>query len=444
MDPPPQAHIGVGHDPEYSMPPNSGQPSVTPWTEGVEARGRRAPAAFGEQARRGGVASEGMRSARPESPAGHWVGSRGVACGALGWLTRRSPAGHWVGSRGVACGALGWLTRSRLRGTGLAQAESPAGHWVGTRGVACEAWGRRGREPPPQGAFRACSGRVRGVGAGRAAAQIGGRAGAEFRVCDQRLPDRSPCCAPGACGSRPGCTVGVVGVAGARCAFDAGRPPSPRAWSAWPDRSPCCVPGACGSRPGCSVGVVGVAGARCAFRAGRPLSPRAWSACVGSEPVLCTPVRVGVVPGAASAPWESRVRGVRSVRVGLPFPRARSACAGSCLCRRSLLLLLSLHPLIAPPLAPLLVFLLLLRPHRAAQCSLGRRVQVGRADAAERSDQVAVGAYEAARCAPARPGSSRRPAVPRGAAARSRPPRAGASRRRTSSACAPRHPYRAR
>lgn len=32
MDPPPQAHIGVGHDPEYSMPVQRGQLTVTLWT----------------------------------------------------------------------------------------------------------------------------------------------------------------------------------------------------------------------------------------------------------------------------------------------------------------------------------------------------------------------------------------------------------------------------
>ncbi len=332
MDPPPQAHIGVGHDPEYSMPPNSGQPSVTPWTEGVEARGRRTPAAFGEQARRGGgVASEGMRSARPESP-----------------------AGHWVGSRGVACGALGWLTRSRLRGTGLAQAESPAGHWVGTRGVACEAWGRRGREPPPQGAFRACSGRVRGVGSGRAAAQIGG------------VPEQSSGCAASVCriGARAVHPVRVGVVPGPASALWESRVRGVRSVRVGlrsrgrgqrvPDRSPCCVPGACGSRPGCSVGVVGVAGARCPFRAGRPPFPRAWSACAGSEPVLCT-----------RCVWESsrvhrRRRGSRGCAVCVPCGSA-SVPEGAVSVRR----ILPVPPLPAsPPVPP--------PPHRPAPCAPSR------------------------------------------------------------------------
>lgn len=29
MDPPPQAHTGVGHDPEYTMPVRTGQLTVT-------------------------------------------------------------------------------------------------------------------------------------------------------------------------------------------------------------------------------------------------------------------------------------------------------------------------------------------------------------------------------------------------------------------------------
>jgi hypothetical protein len=32
MDPPPQAHIGVGHDPEYTMTVQTGQLNVTMWT----------------------------------------------------------------------------------------------------------------------------------------------------------------------------------------------------------------------------------------------------------------------------------------------------------------------------------------------------------------------------------------------------------------------------
>lgn len=43
MDPPPQAHTGVGHDPEYSTLPHSGQLTVTMWTEGDRAHGQRAP-----------------------------------------------------------------------------------------------------------------------------------------------------------------------------------------------------------------------------------------------------------------------------------------------------------------------------------------------------------------------------------------------------------------
>lgn len=44
MDPPPQAHAGVGHGPEYSMPVYSGQLTVTMWTEG-DLPGQRAPEA---------------------------------------------------------------------------------------------------------------------------------------------------------------------------------------------------------------------------------------------------------------------------------------------------------------------------------------------------------------------------------------------------------------
>ncbi len=43
MDPPPQAHTGVGHGPEYSMSGYSGQLTVTMWTEGDRARGQRTP-----------------------------------------------------------------------------------------------------------------------------------------------------------------------------------------------------------------------------------------------------------------------------------------------------------------------------------------------------------------------------------------------------------------
>ncbi|GHD66443.1 hypothetical protein GCM10010317_067760 [Streptomyces mirabilis] len=32
MDPPPQAHTGVGHDPEYTMAVRAGQLTVTMWT----------------------------------------------------------------------------------------------------------------------------------------------------------------------------------------------------------------------------------------------------------------------------------------------------------------------------------------------------------------------------------------------------------------------------
>jgi hypothetical protein len=32
MDPPPQVHAGVGHDPEYTMAVQAGQLTVTMWT----------------------------------------------------------------------------------------------------------------------------------------------------------------------------------------------------------------------------------------------------------------------------------------------------------------------------------------------------------------------------------------------------------------------------
>jgi hypothetical protein len=37
MDPPPQAHTGVGHDPEYTMVVQTGQLTVTMWTHGHHA-----------------------------------------------------------------------------------------------------------------------------------------------------------------------------------------------------------------------------------------------------------------------------------------------------------------------------------------------------------------------------------------------------------------------
>lgn len=38
MDPPPQAHIGVGHDSEYTMYVRSGQLMPAVWSERTEAR----------------------------------------------------------------------------------------------------------------------------------------------------------------------------------------------------------------------------------------------------------------------------------------------------------------------------------------------------------------------------------------------------------------------
>lgn len=63
MDPSPQAHAGVGHDPEYTMPVQAGQLAVTMWTHGD---------------------SERRRSQREPAPASAWTPARAPASARAG------------------------------------------------------------------------------------------------------------------------------------------------------------------------------------------------------------------------------------------------------------------------------------------------------------------------------------------------------------------------